>query len=768
MPEAVKIIVRGRVQGVGFRPFVYRISVGENLSGTVQNNMDGVRIIWEGSRDSIDRAKDRLVHERPRLSRIDQVIVEKIPPEGRELFRIIESDRSGKSELVIPVDSAVCDDCLREMHDPKNFRYRYPFINCTQCGPRYTIIEGLPYDRAYTSMKTFTMCADCRKEYEDPLNRRHHAQPIACSACGPELSLIAPDGKALGKGEEALAQAVRTLENGGIAAVKGIGGFHLACDAADPKAVLRLRQRKGRPDKPLAIMAASLEQAKRIAEISAEEEHVLCSPEAPIVLLRKQKKFDQIMAPAVAPGVRTVGVMLPYAPLHHLLFDDGTYHYLVMTSANPSGLPILYQNERAARYLSGIADCILSHNRPILHAIDDSVVRIGQDLPFFLRRSRGYVPDPIAARLNADGIAALGSQMKNTFALGRGGQIFISPHLGDLSSVEGMEHYEETFAHLTKWMGVTPKLLAIDRHPLFSTRAFAEKMAVPAIDVQHHHAHMVSCMEDNGLSSPCLGLILDGTGYGDDGATWGFELLYGSTAGYRRLAHLRYSPLPGGDKAVTEPWRNAAAMLIWLLGTEGDQLSRKLFPDKTAAIAIIGRMIRHEVNSPLAGTCGRLFDAVSAMLGLCRVSTYDGEAAIVLSEAVGDAPDPAVPYAYEISGGTFKELDFSPALRRIAAEHLAGVPVPDISRRFHETIVAAACDVIKQVTSEHPDLGKRVMLSGGSFNNPYLSQRMAAVLRASGFMVFTHHRVPCGDGGLCLGQLAVAAAGRTKLSQLPD
>lgn len=758
MPEAVKIIVRGRVQGVGFRPFVYRIAAEEKLSGTVQNNMDGVRIIWEGSRDRINRAKLRLMNDRPRLSRIDRVIAEAIPPEGYTTFRIIESDRSGKSELVIPVDSAVCDDCLREMRDPKNFRYRYPFINCTQCGPRYTIIEGLPYDRAYTSMKAFEICADCRQEYEDPLNRRHHAQPIACSACGPELSLIAPDGTVLGNGEKALGRAVDTLEQGGIVAIKGIGGFHLACNAADQEAVARLRQRKGRPDKPLAVMAASVEQAKRIAEVSAEEEKILRSPAAPIVLLRQRQVFSQSVARAVAPGVGTVGIMLPYAPLHHLLFDDGTYQFLVMTSANPSGLPILYQNERAVPYLSGISDCILSHNRPILHAIDDSVVRVGQDLPFFLRRSRGYVPDPMATQMRVDGIAALGSQMKNTFALGRGRQIFISPHLGDLSSVEGMAHYEETFAHLTRWMGITPRLLAIDRHPLFSTREFAEKIGVPMVSVQHHHAHLVSCMEDNELSGKCFGLILDGTGYGDDGATWGFELLHGGAASYRRLAHLRYSPLPGGDKAITEPWRNAAAMLICLLGEEGDLLCKTLFPDRSAAIAIIGRMIRQKVNSPLAGTCGRLFDAVSAILGLCWVSTYDGEAAVLLSETAGDGPDPAQPYPYRISNSTVKELDFTQALRQLTGDHLNGVPVATISRRFHETVVSAACDVTRRVSSEHPEYGKRIVLSGGSFNNPYLSRRIADELRASGFAVFTHHRVPCGDGGLCLGQLAVAAA----------
>lgn len=759
MPEAVKVLVRGRVQGVGFRPFVYRISTEAGLAGTVQNNMDGVRIIWEGDGETIRQALERLKAEKPRTARIDSVETGSVPASGRHSFNIVPSDRKGTSRLVIPVDTAVCDDCLREMHDPSNFRYRYPFINCTQCGPRYTIIDRLPYDRPYTSMKTFPMCETCAEEYCDPLNRRHHAQPIACGTCGPYLSLLSMNGELLGEREHALKLAVHSLEKGGIVAIKGIGGYHLACNAADAAAVARLRKRKGRPEKPLAIMAASIAAARRIAILSPNEEHLLRSPEAPIVLLEKGRTYTDVLSEYVAPGIGTVGVMLPYTPLHHLLFDDGNFSYLIMTSANPSGLPILYEEDSALAYLNGIADQILTHNRPILHAIDDSVVRAnGKDIPFFLRRARGYVPDPIDTAVNVDGVVAMGSQMKNTFAIGRGSQIIIGPHLGDLSADQSLRHYEKTLKHLMTWTGASIRSVAVDMHPLYSNREIAERMGKPMIPVQHHHAHLVSCMADNRLNGSCLGLILDGTGYGADGNIWGFEVLYGGTGGYRRLGHLRNTPLPGGDRAVREPWRNAAGMLISLLGSEGLRFAEALFPEQRSVLPVIGRMINIKLNSPQAGTCGRLFDAVSAMLGLCPISTYDGEAAIRLSELAETGNQRLASYPFQIRARAgLEELDMTPALRQIAQEHLAHVPAARISLRFHETVVSACCDLIGRIHREHPEFGRRVVLSGGSFNNRYLSAKLAQSLRAGGYSVYTHRRVPCGDGGLSLGQLMIAA-----------
>lgn len=759
MCEAVKVLVRGRVQGVGFRPFVFRLAQEAGLKGTVQNNMDGVRIVWEGTREAIRLAMKKLVSERPRLSRIDEMTCEHVAAAGLTDFTILESDRGGKSTLVIPVDSAVCDDCLREMRDPGNFRYRYPFINCTQCGPRYSIIAALPYDRPYTSMKDFPMCDQCAAEYSDPSNRRHHAQPIACDTCGPYVSLIDMDGNVLGRHDDAVRLTVRSLESGMIVAVKGIGGYHLACDAADRELVEKLRQRKNRPERPLAIMAASVEAARRIAVVSDREESLLRSPEAPIVLLEKGADYDRLLPETLAPGVRTIGVMLPYTPLHHLLFDDGSFSYLVMTSANPSGLPILYEDEPARVYLAGIADRILTHNRPILHAIDDSVVRLSERAPFFLRRSRGYVPDPLPARTDVDGVIALGSEMKNTFALGRHRQIFIGPHLGDLSAEESLWHYKKTLSHLMKWMGIEVKTVAVDMHPLYSTRSVAEKMNKPIVPVQHHHAHLVSCLEENKLEGPVLGIILDGTGYGEDGNIWGFEVLYGDASGYRRLAHLRYTPLPGGDRAVLEPWRNAAAMLIELLGERGRRLAGRLFPDKESVLAVISRMLSLKLNSPLAGTCGRLFDAVSAILGICRESTYDGEAAIRLSECLMQTAEDAVPYPFIVTEKHgLKELDFKPMIEQIAVERLDGDPLRPIIRRFHETIVSACRSLLEDIAGEHPELGRRVVLSGGSMNNPFLSRRLAESLEAGGFSVYTHHLLPSGDGGLCLGQLMIAAA----------
>lgn len=759
MHEAVKILVRGRVQGVGFRPFVFRLAQETGLKGTVQNNMDGVRIVWEGSPETIRSAMKRLVSERPRLSRIDKVTYERAETAGLTDFTILESDRDGKSSLVIPVDSAVCADCLHEMRDPGNFRYRYPFINCTQCGPRYSIIDALPYDRPYTSMKDFPMCGKCGEEYRDPHNRRHHAQPIACDACGPHVSLIEMDGTVLGQRDEAVRLAVRSLESGMIMAIKGIGGYHLACDAANHASVEKLRQRKNRPERPLAIMAASVDAAKRIAVISDREESLLRSPEAPIVLLERSAAYARTLPEALAPGIRTIGVMLPYTPLHHLLFDDGKFSYLVMTSANPSGLPILYEDAPARAYLDGIADRILTNNRPILHAIDDSVVRMSERAPYFLRRSRGYVPDPLPARTNVDGVVALGGQMKNTFALGRRRQIFIGPHLGDLSAVESVEHYEKTLSHLMKWMGIEVKTVAVDMHPFYSTRSVAEKMNKPVVPVQHHHAHLVSCMEENKLEGPVFGVILDGTGYGEDGNIWGFEVLYGDASGYRRLAHLRYTPLPGGDRAVLEPWRNAAGMLIGLLGERGRRLAGRLFPDKESSIAVISRMVSMKLNSPLAGTCGRLFDAVSAILGICTESTYDGEAAIRLSEHLGPGNVNAPPYPFVVTEKSgLKELDFKPMIEQITDERLKGVPPEPLIRRFHETIISACCSLVESIAGENPGFGRRVVLSGGSMNNPFLSLRLSESLEARGFSVYTHHLLPSGDGGLCLGQLMIAAA----------
>lgn len=753
--SAVNIIVKGRVQGVGFRPFIFQIASQFRVRGTVQNNMDGVRIHAEGCESSLKSFIAAIQLHSPRLSRIDEVTVKPATYRGDDDFSIIPSERTGKSSLVIPVDSAVCPECLKEMRDPENFRYQYPFINCTQCGPRYTIIDSLPYDRPYTTMKDFQMCPACEEEYEDPLNRRHHAQPIACDDCGPRVVLSSIDGEETIEKEAAIKKAIDLLQTGKIIAIKGIGGYHLACNAYDEEAVTKLRTRKNRPQRPLAVMVASTALAQQICEVSGEEEKVLSSPEAPIVVM--QKRVGSGLAESLAPGMTTLGIMLPYTPLHHLLFANGELKVLVMTSANPSGLPMLYRDEDAFTHLQGIADYILTNNRPILHPLDDSVVQVVEGRTTFLRRSRGYVPDPMATKEQVHEIIALGSQQKNTFAIGRNEQIFVGPHIGEMEHLEVVEHYEHELTNLMKWMGIGGKVVAIDLHPAYMTADLAQRMKGTIIKVQHHHAHLVSCMEDNGLTEPVFGIILDGTGFGEDGHIWGFEFLYGDAHSYQRLAHLKYTHLPGNERAIQEPWRNAVAMLIDYFGEEGRGLAKSLFPDRDYEIDILYQMVTKEVNSPLAGTCGRLFDAVSAILGICEVSTYDGEAAIKLSERM--TPDHREqPYSYEfVMNEKIAEINAAQILLQLVNDKLQGVPIDKLIQRFHETIVTICVETVLFLSATHPSFQKRVVLSGGSFHNRYLSVEIAKRLEEKSFQVYTHERVPCNDGGLSLGQLIIAA-----------
>ncbi|WP_438444745.1 carbamoyltransferase HypF [Gorillibacterium sp. sgz5001074] len=786
---ALLITVKGRVQGVGFRPFLFGLAEKHGLTGWVQNNMDGIRMVAEGEAEALEQLLRAIRSEAPRLSRVEEVSASETEAKGYSSFDIVPSDREGTSSLVIPADVAVCPECLAEMRDPADRRYRYPFITCTQCGPRYTIIRELPYDRPYTSMEGFAMCPRCREEYEDVRNRRHHAQPIACPDCGPQLVLADADGAVLAERDAAVRRCAELLRQGAIAAVKGLGGYHLACNAADPAAVELLRQRKKRPRRPLAVMVRSLEDCRRVCEVSPEEEALLTSPEAPIVVLRK-KAAAEALAPGIAPGMATVGVMLPYTPLHHLLMEE--LPHLVMTSANPSGLPILYRDEEAFGYLRGIADLVLTHNRPILHPLDDSVVQVCTDGVDLLRRSRGYVPDPIGgpAAEEVHGAAAFGGSQKNTFAFGRFGQIFLGPHIGDMEGVEVQEHWRREYGHLSRWMGLRPELAGIDLHPGYATGALAREYGLKPAPIQHHHAHLASCAADNGLGpyENVYGLILDGTGYGTDGAVWGFEALYGSASAVRRLGHLRYTPLPGGEAAIRHPWRNAAAMLMKLLPDgEGYGLAEQLFPERLRELPVIRRLAETGINSPMAGTCGRLFDAVSAVLGLVSESTYDGEAAIVLSElaaaaavaysaGTGDAADHAAgpeayPYTLRCTDGGLWELDMSEALRRIASDRLSGRPVHITALRFHETVAQGAAELLdrgRRMLKEEeagpqdqlPTLPDKAVLSGGSFHNRFLRRRIRELLEQNGYTVYTHRKVPCGDGGLALGQLTAAAAAR--------
>ncbi|MBT9282420.1 MAG: carbamoyltransferase HypF [Hydrogenibacillus schlegelii] len=759
--EGRRITVRGRVQGVGFRPHVARLARRLGIRGGVQNTMDGVLIRAEGTQEALEAFIRAIVAEAPKAARIDAMEVAPDRPEGALDFRILPSRAAGRSTSVIPVDTAVCEACLAEMRDPHDRRYRYPFITCTQCGPRYTVIEALPYDREQTVMRAFSLCPDCAREYGDAEDRRYHAETIACPACGPAVRLIDAGGRPIPG--DPIAQASALLRAGKIVAVKGLGGYHLACDATREEAVFELRRRKRRPRKPLAVMAASVEAARGAVRLSPEEEALLASPAAPIVVA--ERRDGGPLAPSVAPGLRTVGVMLPYTPLHHLLFDAGAPALLVMTSANLSGLPIFYRDEEALEGLREIADAFLVHDRPIAHPLDDSVVRlVGGDIDF-LRRSRGYVPDPLPSPFDVDGVVGLGSEENNAFAFGRGTQLFVGPHIGDMETVEVEERYIREFEHFHRWLGVDFNIIAMDRHPLFATRRIAERLKaafpdVEIVEVQHHHAHMAACMGENGLEGPAFGIILDGTGYGTDGAIWGFEVLYGSYDGFRRVAHLRYTPLPGGDKAVREPWRNALGMLVRLFGREEAlRLLEARFPERRTALPILASLVERRELVAEAGTCGRLFDAASALLGLAEVAGYDGEPAILLSERV-DADAEYAPYAFAIEEGDPMVIDMTPMLRALLHEYGEGRPIEAIAGRFHATIVASLVEVIRRARMRHPAWSRDVVLSGGSFHNPYLRVHLRRALRALGMNVYTHRLLPPGDGGLAAGQIWVAA--RTK------
>ncbi len=757
MVSAKSIKVTGRVQGVGFRPFIYQLANIYNLKGTVQNNMDGVFIVVEGSENHLIRFIKEIKVNPPKLSRIDTIITEEISIQHYTSFHIIPSDTAGKQSLVIPTDAASCEACIQEMNDSKNFRYQYPFINCTQCGPRYTIISDIPYDRPKTSMKSFTMCNRCGEEYEDPMNRRHHAQPIACPACGPEVQLLSMDGKLLVKNQGAIEQGRELLQEGAIIAIKGIGGYHLACNAYDKQAIAKLRLRKNRPFRPLAVMAASFDIITNHCCVDQKEAELLNSSVAPIVLLKQNKK--QLLPENIAPAVNTIGVMLPYTPLHHLLLENNNLPLIVLTSANPSSMPILYQDNLALDYLKGLADYILTHNREILHPLDDSVVQVMDDRIHIIRRSRGYVPDPITTNYSVHQIIAMGSQQKNTFAIGRHQQIFLGPYIGNMENKEVVHFFQHELDHFQELIGTIGEIYVIDKHPSYQTRNIVNGYNKPVIAVQHHHAHHVACMEDNQLSAPSFGIILDGSGYGDDGHIWGFEFLYGNASFINRLAHLAYTPLPGGEKAIMEPWRNAVGMVISYLGEEAKELLYKIFPDKKGEISILSKMVDIQLNTPLAGTCGRLFDAVSAILDICQISTYEGEAAIRISELMSDKQIDFSNYSYEINENNQElELNFAKMLRQIIYDYLQEKPVADIVHTFHQTIVVAITDMMIKLANKYPNYNREVVLSGGSFHNPYLLTELKKQLNNHGFKVFSHKQVPTNDNGLALGQIIIAAS----------
>jgi hydrogenase maturation protein HypF len=748
MRERAAIEVDGIVQGVGFRPFVYRLALNLGLSGWVRNTSRGVQIEVEGERDRLDAFRQAIVREAPPLAAVSAVQMEPVEALGSSGFAILESVKGMTSGHVSP-DCAVCDDCLAELFDAGDRRYLYPFINCTNCGPRYSIITGMPYDRPATTMAPFAMCDHCLAEYHDPLSRRFHAQPNACPACGPRLALLDRSGAPL-LGDP-LSEALNALGQGMIVAVKGVGGFHLAADACNEEAVAKLRLRKKRDEKPFALLSADLDAVRRLAHCSDQEGQLLSGLERPILLLKKVA--GNPVAGMVAPGNDRFGVMLPGNPLQHLL-AAGSTGPLVMTSGNLSDEPIAYRDAEALERLSGIADLFLIHDRAIQTRTDDSVLRLDRGEPLFLRRSRGYVPRALELPASQPSVLAVGAELKATICLTRGAQGFMSQHLGDLKNAATLASMAETVEQLSRLLEISPEAVVHDLHPDYLSTGFAQTLPLPRIAVQHHHAHMASCMAENGLQGEVIGVILDGTGYGLDGNIWGGEFLLGGYGGFKRCGHFSYLRMPGGDAAVREPYRMAISALHRVYGSE---LFEQPLPFLDAVNeqerSLFLKMLERGINSPLTSSCGRLFDAVSALLGVRSSISYEGQAAIEL-EALAERGRISAPYPYLLQGDDCRSLDFAPAFAAICADLACGRQSADIARAFHRTVAAAAfelCSWIREATGV-----ARVVLSGGVFQNRLLTEDLMQLLEAGGFACHRHRLLPPNDGGLALGQAAIA------------
>jgi hydrogenase maturation protein HypF len=755
MHQRRRIEVSGMVQGVGFRPFVYKLAQRLGLTGNVQNSSDGVSIEIEGRISAIDSFLAALPADAPSLARLLQITHAQIDLQQDSSFSILESSHSGHANTFIPPDIATCKECLAEMLDSANRRYRYPFINCTNCGPRFTITRSVPYDRDQTSMAAFMMCAQCQAEYDDPMDRRFHAQPNACWACGPQLALLDQQGRQ--QSGDALAEGIRLLRLGHILAIKGLGGFHLAVDASQPEAVRELRRRKRRGEKPFALMCAGIDGVKEVCDVSLEEAAQLESPQRPIVLLRKTTAaFD-----ALAPDGDRLGVFLPYTPLHHLLLGrDGPsplFPSLVMTSGNLSEEPIAIDNQEAITRLGGIADFFLVHNREILLRCDDSVVRVVGGQAQFARRSRGYVPSPVMLRDASPPILAVGGELKNTICISRGSAAFLGQHIGDLESLSAFDFFQESIAHFKDILDVNPKVIAHDLHPQYLATQWAKRQPdVRLIGVQHHHAHVAACMAENQLSGPVIGVALDGTGYGSDGAAWGGEVMIADFDRFERAAHFAYVPIPGGAQAIREPWRMAVAYLWQAFGDSWrSQIPAALldsFPARN--LKLVEQMLRGKTSLAMTSSCGRLFDAV-ASLTLARTQvTYEAQATIAL-EACCDPVASLRPYPFAIREGPCLQIHTAPLFARLTADLRAGVPPGAISRRFHDGLVEVLAQVVNDI-ARRTHL-RQVCLSGGSFQNAHLLTGLADHLAAAGLSVYTNRHVPPGDGGLSFGQLVVAA-----------
>ena len=749
---AKRICINGIVQGVGFRPFIYQLARREGLYGQVANNAEGVIIDVEGPAAGIAAFVQAIDREKPPLAQIVNLTQQVQTPAGRTRFSIAPSQGADFRATLISPDVAVCEDCRRELFDPADRRYGYPFINCTNCGPRYTIIEDIPYDRPKTAMRHFRMCRQCQAEYDDPEDRRFHAQPNACAVCGPRVTLCDKGRQPLAQ-EDPIARSAELLKSGYILAIKGLGGFHLAVDAVNDAAVARLRARKMREEKPLAVMSADLETVDSYVHLDEDSARLLTSMQRPIVLL--PKKLPEKLAFSVSPRNHYYGVMLPYTPLHYLLLSHG-FKAVVMTSGNLSEEPIAIDNDEAFERLGSIADYFLIHDREIYLRSDDSIVRHAAGETRLIRRSRGYVPVPIFLKKELPPVLACGAEQKNTICLTKGRQAFLSQHIGDLENMAAEHFFCLTIDHLKRILDIEPEMLACDMHPDYlSTQWARQQTDTPLMEIQHHHAHVAACLAEHQLQCPVLGLAFDGTGYGPDNTVWGGEVLMADLAGFRRLAHLEPATMPGAAAAIKEPWRMGLAYLYHVFGDELWDLDLPLLRDLDREKGrILTRAMVRGLNAPLTSSLGRLFDGVAAIIGLRQRVAYEGQAAMEL-EMIADGQEQSG-YAFQLLDGPVRRAALGPIVRGLVADLLAQVPAFVISRRFHQTMVNMWTELVNILGRE--TRLRRVVLSGGCFQNALLLEGLSSSLAAKGFEVYTHRLVPTNDGGIALGQAVIAAA----------
>lgn len=752
--KRVFLTVKGIVQGVGFRPYVYNLAASFNLKGWVNNNSEGVYIDIEGENCDIDKFIDKLKKDPPPLAKIENIKEEEKTLCNYSDFVIKKSQVEKEKITLISPDMAICKECSNDIHDPNNRRYRYPFTNCTNCGPRFTIIKSIPYDRDKTTMKKFKMCDDCLHEYTDPTNRRFHAQPNACDKCGPHIWITDNNGKIIDMDEKDVIEwTQKMLDLGKIFAIKGLGGFHLACDAKNGSAVELLRKRKKRPYKPFAVMAKDMDTIKKYCKVNSIEEKLLTGIRKPIVLLKRSSTYS--LPESVAPNQNTLGVMLPYTPLHELILSENT-DILIMTSANIYGLPLEYENNSAIEKLSSVVDYFLMHNRDIYIPIDDSVVKVAGNEERMIRRARGYVPDPLKMT-GVNSILACGSNMKNTFAITKENFIFLSQHNGDLENLETIERYKKNVEHFKNIFSFSPSYIACDMHPQYFSTKYGEGYDVPKIYIQHHHAHIASCMFENNIKNDVIGISYDGTGYGTDGKIWGGEILICNYNDFTREAHLPYVKMIGGEKAVREPFRMGISYIYEAYKNEPQDemlnIIKKLYTESAFNIL---KIIKSNINCPQTSSMGRFFDAVSSLCGIRNIITYEGQASIELENSiVSDIHDS---YDYDIIGKNNSpyEINTSKIIKEIIADRLNNKPAGIISAKFHNTVINFTSDLCIKIRNKTSI--NSIALSGGVFQNSYLFEGIIKKLNKEGFEVYTHKNIPTNDGGVSLGQIVIANA----------